>query len=178
MKTIRKIVIFSLILCLAAIAIYGLYRFQPRTKKVKPKTPVPIVTAVELVLKSEKLFIEAFGTVIPAKKITLHPEVEGRVIEQNSELVPGGLLPKDSFMVQVDRRDYLMKIRERQAEVAEAESLLELEKGQKNIAIREWQLFKKESNHKGVNERLALREPHMKNTLAGLEAAKSRPSQV
>ncbi|MCB2184586.1 MAG: efflux RND transporter periplasmic adaptor subunit [Desulfobulbaceae bacterium] len=171
---LRSFIIAFLIIATGFAAGFGLYYFRPTTKKIKPQAPIPLVSARQILPGSEKIDIEAFGTVIPARQVDLLAEVEGRILDQNPELVPGGVLDKDSFLVQIDPRDYQLIVRERKAEVIEAETQLELEKGQQNIASREWQLFKGKKDLAGVNERLALREPHLKNALAKLEAARSR----
>jgi RND family efflux transporter MFP subunit len=170
----RTLIIAALILALAAGAVAALYHFRPTTTKIKPQPPVPLVSARALVPSSEKIFIETFGTVIPARQIELFAEVEGRILAQSPELVPGGLLRADSFVARLDPSDYQLRVRERQADLVEAESKLALEKGQQIIASREWQLFTEEGEGGEVNERLALREPHLNSALAQLEAARSR----
>jgi RND family efflux transporter MFP subunit len=84
------------------------------------------------------------------------------------------VLRDDSFLVQIDPRAYQFIVRERKADLVEAETKLALEKGQQNIASREWQLFNEEKDRTQVSERLALREPHLKSALAQVEAAASR----
>ncbi len=170
----RTPILALIIIVVAAAAVSGLYFFRPTTTKVKPVAQVPLVSARVIELSNEKIYIETFGTVIPARQVELFSEVEGRILEQNSELVPGGVLAKDDFLVQIDPRDYQLIVRERQADLVEAETKLALEKGQQNIASREWQLFKEQKDLAEVSERLALREPHLKSALAQVEAARSR----
>lgn len=170
----RPLIIAALILALAAGAVAALYFFRPTTTKIKPQPPIPLVSARAMEPSSEKIFIETFGTVIPARQIELFAEVEGRILAQSPELVPGGLLRADSFVVRIDPRDYQLLVRERQADLVAAESNLALEKGQQAIASREWQLFTEDREGDEVNERLALREPHLNSALAQLEAARSR----
>jgi len=163
-----------LVIGMAAGSTFLLYSKKPRTRKVHPKPPVPLVTATQIDPGNEPVLIEASGNVIPAGKVELLAEVEGRITAQNPELVPGGLLGKGDFVVQIDRRDYTLGVEERAAEVVEAESDLELEKGQQTIANREWQLFEKENDLPEVNRQLVLREPHLKNAKAKLEGARAR----
>lgn len=170
----RSLLIAFFIVIATVAAVAGLYTFRPTTSKVKPVVPVPLVNAQLIEPCTEEVFIEAFGTVVPARQVELYAEVEGRIMEQNPELVPGGILPKGSLLVQIDPRDYQLIVRERQADLVEAETKLSLEKGQQNIASREWQLFRGEKEMAEVNEQLALREPHLKSALAQVEAARSR----
>lgn len=174
MKPSIKIIIAILTVSLALGISVGLYAKKPKAKKKRAPQSIPIVTAVNLESSTEKIFIEAFGKVIPARKLDLIAEVEGKVTEQNQDLVPGGIIKKGALIVQLDRKDYLLQVAERKAEVAEAQYRLELEKGHRAIAEREWRLFAQETSTLTPNKNLALREPHLKYATTNLEAANSR----
>ena len=75
--------------------------------------------------------------------------------------MPGGIIQRNALVVQLDKKDYLLQVEERKAEVAEAQYRLELEKGQQAIAEREWNLFEKSSSSSTSNTKLALRGPHL-----------------
>ncbi len=157
-----KYIISFLILIFAIGAAVGLYSTSPRTKRAVPKRPVPLVEAVEIRPGKENVFIEAFGTVIPDRSIILQSEVEGRIISQNPELIPGGLINMDEMLVQVDPADYELIVHEYRAEVEEANFELDLEKGKQVIAGREWTLMEKEIKTAEAGKSLALREPHLR----------------
>ena len=131
-----KYIISFLIIILAAGAAVGLYSSSPKTKKAVPKRPVPLVETIKIHPGKENVFIEAFGTVVPDRSITLQSEVEGRIISQNPELIPGGLINQDEILLQVDPADYELKINEYRAELEEAYFELDLEKGKHVIAGR------------------------------------------
>lgn len=169
-----KILFSFLVLVLAAGGAFWLYGHKPQTHKIKPQRPVPVVRTVAVQVSSEPIVFEASGTVIPARKVTLMSEVEGRIIEQNPELVPGGIIAENDLVIQIDPLDYRLQVSERQAEVATAQYELEVEEGRQVIARQEWQLLEKELLGAEVSKALALREPHLKNSRASLEAAESR----
>lgn len=170
MKTILSI----LVLMLAAGVSFWLYGHKPQTKKIKPQRPVPVVRTVAVQISSEPVLFEASGTVIPARRVQLLSEVEGRIIEQNPELVPGGIIAEGDLVIQIDPLDYTLQVSERQAEVATAQYELEVEEGRQIIARQEWQLLERELLGDKVSKTLALREPHLRNSRARLEAAESR----
>ena len=87
-KTLSTIVI---VISCAAIT-FWLYANKPKTKRSRPKKPVPIVSVMEASLSDQPVSIEAFGTVIPARKTTLSSQVEGRLTSISQELVPGGIV--------------------------------------------------------------------------------------
>jgi RND family efflux transporter MFP subunit len=171
MKTFLSV----LVLLLAAGVSFWLYSHKPQTKKVKPQRPVPIVKTVAVEESNEPVVFEAAGLVIPAQRVELQSEVEGRIIDQNPELVPGGIIGKDELVVQIDPLDYQLQVSEREAELATARYEVKVEEGRQIIASQEWQLLEKEEFlDDQVSKHLALREPHLENVHARLAAAESR----
>ena len=169
-----KYIISLLIILLAVGAAIGLYKTSPKTKKIMPERPVPLVQSTEIRPGREMVVVEAFGTVVPAKRITFQSEVEGRIIDQNQELVPGGLINQDEMVIQVDPADYELQVSEYRAEMEEAIFELDLEQGKQVIAEREWQLMEKEIDTSAAGKSLALREPHLRLVKAKVDKAKSR----
>ncbi len=169
-----KYVISVLIIILALAAAVGLYSTSPETKRSVPKRAVPLVETVEILPGKENVFIEAFGTVVPARSITLQSEVEGRIISQNPELIPGGLINMNDMLVQIDPADYELAVHQYRAELEEANFELDLEKGKQIIAEREWTLMEKEIKTDEAGKSLALREPHLRLAKAKVDKAKSR----
>ena len=169
-----KYKISILIFIFSVLAVIGLYSTSPKTKKVVPTRPVPLVNGAELHTVNEKVFIEAFGTVIPSRQITLQSEVEGRIIDQNPDLIPGGLIPQGNMVVQIDPADYELRVSEIKAELEEAMFELELEQGKQVIAGREWKLMENEIDVNEAGKSLALREPHLRLVKAKVEKARSK----
>lgn len=169
-----KYIISFLIFAIAAGAAIGLYSTRPETKKTEPVRPVPLVKATEISPGTEKVFIEAFGTVIPSQHITLQSEVEGRITGQNPDLVPGGLIHEGDMVIQIDPAEYELRVSELQAELEEAIFELDLEQGKQVIAEREWKLMEKEIDTTSAGKSLALREPHLRLVRAKVDKAKSR----
>jgi RND family efflux transporter MFP subunit len=163
-----------LVVIVAVGAAVGLYMNSPKTTKKKPKRPIPLVQTVTISPRSEQVYIEAFGTVIPAKQVALRSEVEGRVIRKNEELIPGGIIGKDELVVQIDPLDYQLLVNEREAEVAEARYALQLEEGQQVIAKEEWLLLENDVVATEASKSLALREPHLRLVKSKLQAAESK----
>jgi len=150
-----------------------LYLTRPRARKTRPVRPAPLVETGELRLTSEPVTIEAYGTVVAAKQLTLQAEVQGRIIYLDPNLVPGGLISADRKLLQIDPEDYKLEIKQRHADVAEARFEMEVEQGRKVIAKREWQLLQDKIPTSDAGRRLALRLPHEKRAAAKVEAAES-----
>jgi len=163
-----------LVLVLAVAVSFWLYAHKPQTKKSKPERPVPMVKTIMVQPTNEDVVFEAAGLVIPAREVELQTEVEGRIIEQNTELVPGGIVVKGEVLVQIEPLDYRLQVREREAELVTARYELEVEEGRQIIAREEWSILEQELLGDKVSKHLALREPHLRNSHARLEAAESR----
>jgi RND family efflux transporter MFP subunit len=169
-----KYILSLLITLLAVGAAIALYSTSPKTKRARPERPVPVVQTGAVNAGREKVYIEAFGTVIPAKRISLQSEVEGRIINQNSELVPGGLINKDDVVIQIDPAEYELVVSEYRAALEEAVFERDLEQGKQVIAKREWKLMEEDIESSSAGKSLALREPHLRLVRAKVDKAQSR----
>jgi RND family efflux transporter MFP subunit len=168
--------IFFILLCIAA-ALGGAWYFythKPQTRRAEPQRPVPVVSSIEVQARNEVVEFEASGTVIPARVAILRNEVEGQIIEQNPQLLPGGIVQRNDMLIRIDPQDYQLHVRERQAEVVSAQFELEVEQGRQAVARQEWQVLGTEIAGAKVNLDLALRKPHLQHAKARLEAAESR----
>src|SRR5690606_11471235 len=113
---------------------------------------------------------DATGTVVPARSVALSAEVGGRVTWMTPDLVPGGRIAANKPLLQIDARDYKLAVEQQYAAVDRARTELELERGRRKIAEREWELLGKGS---GGDGNLALREPQMRTAEVAVKAAES-----
>ncbi len=170
----KKYIITFVIFLLAVGAAVGLYQTSPKTKKARPARAVPLVQTSEIRPNIENVTIEAFGTIIPSRQITLQSEVEGRIISQNPELIPGGLIRQKDMVISIDPADYELTVNEYKAALEEAVFELDLEEGKQVIAEREWKLMENEISTTREGKSLALREPHLRLVKAKVDKAKSK----
>lgn len=173
-KAKRRAIAIIIIVAFTAGLVFIFSALKPVTKKRRPKPVVPIVDALEIAPTTEKVYIEAAGEVVPAMEASLFAEVEGKIIDMSSELVPGGIVRKGDKLVNIDPADYILRVKELKAGLAEAESRLELEEGQQIVAREEWRLFEKEQSAVTADKSLALRVPYLKSAKAQVDAARSR----
>ena len=118
------------------------------------------------------------GTVVPAKRVVLQPEVNGRIVAQSHQLQPGGLFKTGDVILRIDPRDYETAVKRQEAAVEQARIEVEIEKGRQVIAEREWKLLEEDISLDGVSQDLALRKPQQKNARVALEAAESTLEQA
>ena len=118
--------------------------------------------------------ITAFGTVEADREVSLKPEVTGKVIEVNPEMIEGGILEQGEVMVRIDPRDFEAVVAQEKAALEKAQFELRVEEGRQVIAEREWKLLGDDLKENELARELALRKPHLKEKKAALLGAQSR----
>jgi len=173
-----RYIVSMLLICGAVATAVVLYLTTPKTKKESPVRSSPIVATTTLTRTSEPVIIEAYGTVMPARELTVQAQVEGRIIHQNANLVLGGLIPAKSILLQIDPKDYQLAIKQQESLLEETRFDVEMEEGRRVIAEREWKLLEEEIATTEAGRKLALRQPHEKRAEARFQAADSRLQQA
>jgi multidrug efflux pump subunit AcrA (membrane-fusion protein) len=157
-----------------------------KTKKKPQKSEenvlAPLVEVTPIRVGKKPISMQLNGEVTAAQQVVLMPEVGGRIRWQSPKLVPGGMVDEGEPLVRLDARDYALAVQQQQAQLANQELNLRLEKGRKTVAQREWDLFNQERERAGLpplenddedNERLALREPQLQSAKVAVESANS-----
>ena len=177
-QKIKRFVICIIILAAGA----GVFAFFVTTRTEAERRPPGQDTIIVDVVAAEpavkKTVISSMGTIIPARKIVLVPEVGGRIVFQSKNLVPGGVFRKGQVVLRVDARDYALAVKQQQAQVKKAEMDLALEQGRKAVAEKEWNLIRNEVKPTEAGRKLALRDAQVETAEAALAGAESRLSQA
>ncbi|MDT7043161.1 efflux RND transporter periplasmic adaptor subunit [Candidatus Nitronereus thalassa] len=172
---ILRILLPILIVILAALGAQVLITHRPNVPKISPGDQATFVEVLPAHMQDERAVITAFGTVQAHQQVTVHPEVDGLVIQQSPDLVKGGIIPEDVALLQIDPRDYQFAVDEERAAVAKAEFDLKVEFGNQAVAQREWKLLNPAAGEiSDLSKQLALRRPHLLEKQMALQAAKSR----
>ena len=170
---ILNVLIALLVLVAAGFGVKYLYDTRPKAKRKVVEDKPTLVEVMEIQRASERITVVVRGEVVPACSVSLRPEVSGRIVEQNKNLVPGGLLKQGEILAQIDRRDYVAAVEHQKAAVERAQFELEVETGRGVVAEREWELLGSEVPNTVDGRALALRLPHRRNAKAALDAAQS-----
>lgn len=168
----------QLILSLAVLGGAGVFAFilfqsAPETVPEDKQPTTKIVQVIDLIPTDERILVSAWGEVIPAREVVIQPQVSGRVMSQHESLVPGGSLSAGEEVVRIDPADYEIALIEMKAEMEEALSGFEVEKGRQIIAKREWEQLKDDLDDADINPSLALREPQLRLAEALVTQAKN-----
>ena len=178
-RTTRRVLKYGLpiaILVVAGVLTYSLIAGRERPAREEPERAAALVETMRVERDKHRLDVRASGEVVPARQVTVTPQVSGKIVTVAPQLVPGGLLEAGEEIIQIDPSDYQLAVEQRATAVEQARAQLEIEQGQQEIAQREWELFKDEAERLNEGEELtdpslALREPQLKSAKAQLAAA-------
>ena len=144
----------------------GATRPQPKTSP--PEVLPPMVRTVQVKIESIRLEVNTQGTVVPRTQGALVSEVAGRVVKVAPSFSAGGFFEAGDVLVRIDPRDYELAVIRARAQVARAESLLDRERAEGKVAVREWKTL-----GNGHASPLALRRPQLAEAEANLESARA-----
>ncbi len=164
-----KAVLPVVILVLAGGIAYSIVTTAPQAERhPKPRQP-RLVETVDIDLTKQILTIEAWGQVQPVHQIILRSQVNGKIIAVDPELVPGGRFSKGETILRLDPMDYVLAVRQRQADLAKARVALVLEEGNQTVAKQEFDLLGETINEQ--EKALVLRLPQLSAMKADVDAA-------
>jgi RND family efflux transporter MFP subunit len=143
----------------------------PRAKREPLPSQARLVEVQPVSLGDSVADIEAMGTVVPAREVVLQPQVSGEVLTISDELVPGGRFRKGEELLRIDPADYELAVRQRQSELAQAQSNLKIEQGQQAIARSEFELLGESTA--GEDSALMLRKPQLESVRASVATAQA-----
>jgi RND family efflux transporter MFP subunit len=177
-KEILRRLLPLVIIAVGVLGAWWLVANRPRAQREQVEPIPPLVQVLEAKRSSEPVTVVAMGTVVPAKRVVLQPEVSGRIVTQSPQLQPGGLFKAGDVILRIDPRDYETAVKQQEAAVERAHLEVEIEKGRQVIAEREWKLLEEDISLDGASQNLALRRPQQKNARVALEAAESMLEQA
>lgn len=144
-------------------------------EKGDPRIPVETMIAKP---GTEQIIINTMGTVIPARRVTVQPEISGRIVSLSPDLVPGAFVPRGHILATIEPRDYELALDQQLARLQEAKTAFEIERGRQEIAREEWDLLQKTGIRGDEANALALRKPQLENVKAAVAAAESAVQQA
>ena len=157
----------------AGIVAGGMVYMRPEVERKAPESVVARVEVVEARAEDRPAVVRATGTVEPARQVSLMPQVSGRIVWMSDELMPGTRVAKGTVLARVDPTDYELALEQVRSQLRAAELELELERGRRDVAAKEWVLL-----GDGEEAPLALREPQLRAAQQNLTAARAGVKQA
>jgi RND family efflux transporter MFP subunit len=171
----RKLTVLLCLVIIAAGAMGAvtLIRTAPKAQKRPPQKLAPLVSVRQVYPDTQQVVIEAMGSVVPERDLTLKSRVAGEIVHVHPEFSVGGIIRKGELILQIDDLDYKLIIAQKQRAVADARYALKLELGRQDIARHEWGLLNGSESISEADAELALRKPHLEKAQADLAGAQA-----
>ncbi len=132
-----------------------------------------LVEVAEVRRLPRRIDVAAQGTVVPAQRVVVQPQVSGRIDAVAANLAPGTILRAGDLIFAIEDADFKLAVAKATAAVAEAAAQMELEQGRGRVAEREWELFQDELDAEQKAASLALREPQLRSRLSAVQTARA-----
>ena len=146
---------------------------RPQAVETPPDDSGTLVAVAEVRRLPRRIDVEAQGTVVPAQRVVVQPQVSGRIAAVALDLAPGTVLRAGDLIFAIEDVDFKLSVARATAAVAEAAAQLELEQGRGRVAEREWELFQDELDPEQMEASLALREPQLRSRLSAVHTARA-----
>jgi len=184
-RILFKGIIPLLILCAALCVAKRLKDTAPTVSKKSGDRRVILVTTRKAVVAEYPLILDAMGTVLPARRVELRPQVGGHVAWVHDHLIPGGHFYQGEILLKLDKTDFEQALSQRDSEVQMAQAALEeaghrltlarsklkLEMGNQAVALREMKLLEDEVGEEHLD--LVLRRPQLESSMAEVQGAEA-----
>ena len=172
-------VIILVILAAGVGASRFLLKTRPKAQR-KPPAKMQILVDTKIVgPTSTNVTVQAYGRVVPARKINIQARVAGTVEALHSDFVPGGILKAGEVLARLDDTDYRLDLARKQNILSQAEADLRLEEGNQTVARQEWELLNSKSGQIDDSSiDLALRKPQLEKVKAAVDSAATDVERV
>jgi len=174
---LKKLLPFVIIAASLVVAV-TLSMTRPDAEQNEPLQLSVVVDAITVSAQDAYISVSSQGTVAPRTQTTLVSEVSGRVVEVSPAFVAGGFFNEGDVLIKLDDQNYLAAVSRAQASVASANSQLEQEKGQGDVAQREWDRMSAEEQSRIRAKEFYLRKPQLQEAVARLESAQADLQQA
>ena len=117
--------LFRLIRVLIVLIIAGglavaLFAAREKPKKKQVVLTPPGVRVILAQSKTQTMTVEAFGTVVPRKKVNIAAEVPGRIDHVHPLFRDGGVIKKGDVLIRIDQRSFILDKQAAQVRVNQA----------------------------------------------------------
>ena len=162
--------------CLIAAGVAGWKYYLSQGLEIKRRPPNKAVLTVETIQLKKKNYpasIEAMGTVLPARKISLKARLSGEVVSLSDSFVRAGIVKKGEVLCVIDDVDFQIEVEKAQSALDKALSDLSIELGSQKIALEEYKLISQVSGKSVEATDLALRKPQLTQAKAAVKSARA-----
>lgn len=169
--TFKRILVVFIILMMGVGLAYVLIKTAPKPQKKVVEVIKPLVETTPLTSGEYRPTWQSGGNANAKPSVKLMAQVTGQIISVNENAIPGAQLKKGDVLAQIDPANYELVVKQKQSALIQAQSALEVEKGQVKNAENNYKLSNLKLNNTAKS--LALREPQLASAQAALNIAKA-----
>lgn len=168
-----KFLLPIIIIVVAVMASGALIRTKSEPEQSEVIITSVLVDVISVLPEDTYITVASQGTVEPRTRTNLVSEVSGQVVEISSAFVAGGFFKEGDLLLRLDDQNYKAAVSRNRAAVAAAKSQLEQEKGQADVAQREWDKMEPGRQSQVRAKDLYLRKPQLEEAVSRLAAAEA-----
>lgn len=143
-------------------------------RQAPPRQPQPALGPVVEVMTVQptdlNVEVAGHGEVAAKRVVNVMPQVGGIITRAHPSLAAGGFVQAGELLVEIDRRDYQLAVARAEAAVARAQTTVDRERAEAEVARGEWYALHPDTDPPSG---LVLREPQIRQAEAELVAAKA-----
>ncbi len=173
MTRVQKYLIPLVIVALSGFAMRAMAKRKQDPVKQKRPEAVAFVEVKQFTPSTEPLRIDANGTVEPYQSVSLIPQVSGKVTSLSPKMRTGEVVKRGETLVQVDRRDYQLRLDQVKSAHEQAKIKLLMEQEEEALAQEQWADYQA-GNPDAQAGALTLREPQRKQAEAAVKSAQAQ----
>lgn len=145
---------------------------QPPRIERRPPTPTapPVVDVITVTEQLQAPTLTGFGRVEAEKSTLLASRVAGQLERFGEGVLPGQVVEQDAPLVYIDQADLRLALEDAEAQLANAQALLDLEQAEQQRARSEYESFGRQLS--AERRALVLREPQLRQAQAQLTQAR------
>jgi len=160
-----------LVLGAAAATVSWMMQTASRAERTERPRQARLVEVVTAQAGSQRIDVQAQGTVRAARQTVVRPQVTGELVEVNESLEPGGHVARGELLVRIEPRDFELAVQMARSDLEQAEAELMIEQGNQAVAEREYELLDQELSEQ--ERALVLRRPQLATARARLSQAQA-----
>jgi RND family efflux transporter MFP subunit len=170
---LARLLVFVLVAAGFALGVWQLMASAPESKRERPPAAIALVDVIHSQSADFPLTLEAEGTVLSAFELEIRPQVGGKILSLHPEFEPGGRIPADSTILQIEPDEYILAVKAAEAEIAKARAAITLERGRRVVAREELDILQGSIEVDADSKALALRKPQLRQVQAELGVAEN-----
>lgn len=173
----KAFLISLIILAAAALVVVVIFLTEPTAQRESAEKETAMLVNVTRVERGNyrPVFVTT-GTVRPVQEVILSPQVSGEITDRSPDFNPGSNVEKGEKLLQIDPADYKNTLQLQKSELQEARASLQIEKGQQEVARRDYEQSGEELTDD--NKALVLRIPQLNTARSNVEAARASLDQA